>query len=308
MKRKSPAKSRERRIQLLHLFDWVPDRVMISLQYRMKLGRWPNLKNPERFSEKLQWYKLNYHNPLMARCVDKYDVRSYVIESGLSEILVPLIGVFESAEEVDFSRLPEHFVLKDVLGGGGNDVLICSNRDNFDEDAARTAMRKWTKRGRHRKHPGREWVYDRKRPSRIICEEYLEPGDSVHGLTEFKFFCFGGKPRYINVISDRDLGKDAAIGIFEADGFRRVNAWRADERRLEREIEIPQSYSDMLRAAETLSAPFPEVRVDFYDLGERGFRFGELTFFAGSGYFPFAPDEFDYQIGSCFKLPTDKSF
>ena len=298
-------KRRETRTKLLRLFDWIPDSAMISLQYRIKLGRWPNLKNPQRFSEKIQWYKLNYYDPLMACCVDKYDVRSYVKECGLEHILVPVLGIYDSADDVCFSALPESFVLKDTLGGGGNDVVVCSNREDFDENAAREAMRRWTESGRHRKHPGREWVYEREGSSQIVCEEYLKPDDPVHGLTEFKFFCFNGEPRYLYVISDRDLGNGAALGVFEVDNFQRVNAWRADERRLERDIKCPESYVEMLEAAKILSAPFPEVRVDFYDLGRDGFRFSELTFFDGSGYFAFIPDQFDTEIGSCFDLPVN---
>ena len=37
-----------------------------------------NLKNPQRYTEKLQWYKMYYRDPVMKQCVDKYEVRKYV--------------------------------------------------------------------------------------------------------------------------------------------------------------------------------------------------------------------------------------
>lgn len=303
MSYKDVIKSRETRTRILRLLDWIPDRIMIPLQYRIKTGRRLDLREPKRFTEKLQWMKLNYRDPLMARCVDKYDVRGYVEERGLGDTLVPLLGVYGNADDVDFSALPERFVLKDTLGGGGNDVVVCAGRADFDEESAREAMRRWTEPGRHRRHPGREWVYDREGSSRIVCEEYLESEDAEHGLVEYKFFCFGGEPRYLYVLSDRELGNGAALGVFEAEGFQRVEAWRADERRLDRSPARPATYDAMLSAARALSGPFPEVRVDFYDLGERGFRFGELTFFDGSGYFAYEPDEFDFEMGDAFELP-----
>ena len=63
---------------------------MLKLQYKIKTGRALNLKDPQRYTEKLQWYKLNYKNPIMHQCVDKYLVREYVAKKGLEKILVEL--------------------------------------------------------------------------------------------------------------------------------------------------------------------------------------------------------------------------
>lgn len=106
------------RFRILQLLSWVPDKWMIPLQYRIKTGRWPNLKSPQRFTEKLQVYKMRYHNPLMHQCVDKYEVRKYVTSLGLEHILVKLFGVYNNAREIDFSQLPTQFVIKTTDGGG----------------------------------------------------------------------------------------------------------------------------------------------------------------------------------------------
>ena len=120
-------KSRKVREQILRLLRFVPDKTMVKIQYRIKTGRKLNLKNPQRYTEKLQWYKLYYKNPLMIKCVDKYDVREYVKSLGLEEILNECYGVFDKVEDIDFDKLPNQFVMKDTLGGGGDRVIICKD-------------------------------------------------------------------------------------------------------------------------------------------------------------------------------------
>ena len=110
-------KSRDTRLKILKMLRFIPDSLMLKLQYRIKLGKKLNLKNPKRYTEKLQWYKLNYRDPLMAKCADKYAVRNYIESQGLENILNPLYGVYDRAEDIDFDALPAKFVMKDTLGG-----------------------------------------------------------------------------------------------------------------------------------------------------------------------------------------------
>lgn len=128
MNYKKIIKSRETRIKLLSLLNFIPDKTMIKLQYYIKTGRRLNLKHPQRYTEKLQWYKLYYRDPLMQQCSDKYDVREYVKSKGLGHILNECYGVYERVEDIDFDSLPNQFVLKDTLGGGGNSVIICRKK------------------------------------------------------------------------------------------------------------------------------------------------------------------------------------
>ena len=121
-------KSRETRLRILRTLDFIPDKTMIKMQYFIKTGRRLNLKNPQRYTEKLQWYKLYYRDPLMQQCADKYDVREYVRSKGLGYILNECYGVYERVEDIDFDSLPDQFVLKDTLGGGGNSIIICKDK------------------------------------------------------------------------------------------------------------------------------------------------------------------------------------
>lgn len=101
---------------MMRAMSFVPDRWMVKLQYWIKTGRRLDLKDPKRYTEKLQWYKLHYRDPLMAQCADKYAVRDYVKSVGLEGILNTVYGVFDSPEEIDWEKLPRQFVAKDTLG------------------------------------------------------------------------------------------------------------------------------------------------------------------------------------------------
>ncbi|MDY5122815.1 MAG: ATP-grasp fold amidoligase family protein [Treponema sp.] len=303
MNYKKIIKSRAFRIKVMQFLSFVPDSWVLKLQYRIKTGRKLNLKNPQRYSEKIQWYKLNYRNELMPKCVDKWEVRKFVEECGLASILNEVIGVYESPDDIDFGKLPEQFVLKDTLGGGGNSVIICKNKASLDMISAKQQMQQWVKPIRG-KHPGREWVYDNA-PHRIIIEKYIESEENKGGLIDYKFLCFNGKCEFVYVIANRKLGCEAELGIFSPE-FEKLPYERCDEHFLNRVIPKPANWSELLRTAEKLSGAFPHARIDLYNQSEK-ILFGEITFFDGSGYVMFDPDEFDYLIGDKFILPQRNS-
>lgn len=291
-------KSRTVRIKLMRILSFVLDAWMVKLQYRLKTGRKLNLKNPQRYTEKLQWYKLNYRDPLMAKCVDKYEVREYVKQVGLENILNPIYGVYNSPEEVDWNQLPDQFVAKDTLGGGGNDVLICKDKSKLNKTEFYELLARWTQPVKG-KHPGREWVYDNAK-HRILIEKYIPSSPQDGGLIDYKFFCFSGKAKFLYVIADRDLGKGAGLGIYDMQ-FNRLPFERVDERPLKREISQPKPYEKMIEYAEILATPFPHARIDFYCQDET-ILFGEITFFDGSGYMKYDPDSVDYLFGEKFSI------
>ncbi|WP_418667975.1 ATP-grasp fold amidoligase family protein [Allofournierella sp.] len=296
---KKIVKSRQARVKIMRALSFIPDKTMLKLQYRIKMGRKLNLDNPQRYTEKLQWYKLNYRDPLMAQCVDKYEVRKYVTEKGYASILNELYGVYDDPKEIDFDELPNQFVLKDTLGGGGNSVIICRDKSSLNILETVEKMAQWIK-STAGKHPGREWVYDQGK-NRIIVEKYIPSDPATGGLIDYKFFCFNGKAAYVYGIADRKMGQKAGFGIYTPE-FELLPYTRLDEKPLERTIEKPANYAKLLTCAETLAAPFPHARIDLYDQDGQ-ILFGEITFFDGSGYMKFGPDEFDFLMGKAFKLP-----
>ena len=291
-------KSKNVRLAILNFLSFIPDKWMIMLQYRIKLGRWPNLKNPQRFTEKLQCYKLYYRDPVMKQCADKYDVRQYIESIGLKSILNECYGVYDRAEDVDFDKLPDQFVLKDTLGGGGRRVIICKDKSKADLDEFRTQMRCWTQ-SPTRKSSGREWVYEGHK-HRIIIEKLIPSDELKGGLIDYKFFCFNGRFEYMYVIADRNMGEKAGFGIYNRN-FEKLEVSRCEENPLIREIPKPRNFEDMICIVEKIAAKFPEARVDLYNVDGK-ILFGEITFFSGSGYIKFDPDSFDFEMGKLFKI------
>ena len=285
---------------LLRRLGFIPDRAMTSLQYYIKLRRRIDWKNPRRYTEKVQVYKTYYRDPLMIACSDKADVRGYVAGCGLPEILNGLCGVYDSYDEIDFGALPERFAAKDTLGdGGGHEVLLCRDKEKLDRAVFEKRLRSWTATPAHRPSGGREWPYYSGRNHRILIEQFLDGGPE--GLTDYKFFCFDGEPKYLYVMTDRGGVGGPRLGIFDAD-FTKLPVARRGRRDLAEPPARPENYGAMLDAARRLSAPFPHVRVDLYNIAGR-IVFGELTFFSGTGYIAFDPDSFDFTLGEAFNLP-----
>lgn len=304
MNYKSFIKSRQIRWKILELLNFVPDKQMISIQYFIKCNRLLNLKAPQRFTEKLQWYKLYYRDPLMQLCSDKYEVREYVKNKGLNDILIPIIGIYDKIEDIQIDNLPQQFVAKDTLGAGGTSVIICKDKKTLNYEVFKKQLSLWLNTSSTLKSYGREWVYEGK-THRIIIEDYLQNDPTQGGLIDYKFFCFNGKCAYVYVIADRIIGKQAALGIYTRD-FKKLDVYRADEAPLTRCITKPSNYKILVEIAEALSSPFPEARIDLYDI-ENKIYFGEITFFDGSGYMKFEPDQFDFDLGSRFILPESEA-
>ena len=293
-------KSRKVRLAILRFFNFIPDKWMVKLQYRIKMGKKLNLKNPKSYNEKLQWYKLYYKNPLMVKCVDKYDVRKYVADCGCSELLNECYGVYNNADEIDFSKLPNQFVAKSTLGGGGNSVVIVKDKSKLDIPALKKQMNSWVRENAHIKNSGREWPYNSGENNRIIIEKYIESDDKL-GLVDYKFFCFNGRAEYMFVIAERVLGESASLDIYDRD-FNKLPYRRSGKNNISVDFEKPENFAELRDAAEKLSKQFSHARVDLYDQNGK-IIFGEITFYSGSGYSTYEPEEFDYLMGEKFILP-----
>lgn len=290
---KKTVKNKETRIKILEFLSFIPDSTMVKIQYKIKTGRKVNLKNPQRFTEKLQWIKLNYRDDLITQCSDKFAVRKYVEAKGFPNILVPLLGVYNNVDDIDVTKLPEKFVLKITNGTHSN--IFCEDKDNFDFDIARIELQ--TLLDRKSISPGREWGYHNIIP-KIICETYMEK-DSNNDLIDYKFFCFNGKAYCLYVITER-YTNGARLGIYDLN-FNRLPYNRADIPPIVNEIEKPENFDQMIEIAETLSKDFPHVRVDLYNVKGKIY-FGELTFYDASGYQSYIPDEFDILLGHRLQL------
>ena len=150
-------------------------------------------------------YKMKYRNPDMLRCTDKYEVRKYIEEKGLGEYLIPLIGIYDKVEDIDFNALPRQFVAKSTDGGGGNQVLVCKDKSALSEADFRKRLNGWMTARKVKKQAGREWAYENDYPRRIIIEELIGSSSVKKELSDYKFFCFNGEP-CCQLIQDRSKG------------------------------------------------------------------------------------------------------
>ncbi len=284
------------RLKILETISVLPDDLIIKVQYRMKTGRKVNLENPERYTDKIQWYKLNYRTPLVTQCADKYAVREYVKSKGLDFLLNDLYAVYDNADDIDFSALPKQYAMKSNNSSGTNYFVTDNDSENHEE--LRKLAKGWI--AHKAKSIAGEWCYENIEP-RVIFEKLL-PRDSNNDLPDYKFFCFNGEPyclyTMIDYVDNHDNGK---LSFYDLD-FKRMPYRRSDYVGIDREIKKPENFDKMVEYARILSSDFPHVRVDFYNIDGK-IVFGELTFHNSSGYTNFVPDEFDFIMGEKFKLP-----
>ena len=287
-------RSQKLRFKILSALRFVPDETMVKLQYRIKTGRKLNLKNPERYSEKLQWYKLYYRDPVMMQCADKYTVRKFIQSKGLESILNELYEKFDSPEEISFDSLPGRFVMKLSNGSGTN--LFCTDKKMLDLEKVKEEFRSFY--ARSNASAGREWVYHTGEKPVIIAEKFLEDPEQKGGIYDYKFLCFGGVPQY--VVCDVDRFSDHRRNIYDMDwnDLRIGSDCKCNDVALTR----PTKLDEMAAIAGKLAEGFPAVRVDLYVVKDKIY-FGELTFFPWSGYVVFDPDQFDFDAGEKFVLP-----
>lgn len=291
MERDSVIYKLRRKLQVV-AYKIFPNELMSKFYYGIVLHKKLNLRNPQTFNEKLQWYKLNYfpNNPLVVSCTDKYQVRNYVEKKGFEKHLTKLLGSWDDANEISWEELPKKFVLKCNHGCAYN--ILCSDKDNFDKKNATKQLNRWLKEDFGAFNI--EIHYSNIKPRKIICEEFL--GEII---TDYKFYCFDGVPHFFYVSYDLIHDRQAQIGFFNIDGSK-LPLVRNDYKNIDH-VELPEFFEEMLEVAKVLCADFPFVRVDFFIANNR-FYFAELTFTPGAAMMPINPEEFDYEWGNLLNL------
>lgn len=267
----------------------VPLKWALEDGYYEVFGQRPDLNRPRRYTEKLQKMILCDHNPLYHRLVDKAEVKSYVSSLIGEEHIIPTLGVWSRAEDIDWDSLPDYFVLKCTHDSGS--ALICRDKASFDREAACEKLRAALSRDYWK--VSREWAYKGVKP-RIIAEAYL--GDDV---ADYKFFCFNGKPELLFVATERQKeGEEVKFDFFDM-SFNHLDI-RNGHPNASVPPARPEHFEEMKDLAARLSAGLPQVRVDFYELGGKVY-FGEYTFYHFRGLVPFEPDGWDVKIGNLWK-------
>ena len=268
-----------------HTYKWWPDALWLRMIYRSRFHRPLNLAHPRSFNEKLNWLKLYDRNPLYTRLANKYEAKQYVSERIGPEYVVPCYGVWDRFDDIDFDKLPDQFVLKCTHDSGG--MCLCKDKASLDKAAAKERLERtqrnnffwWT----------REWPYKNIRPQ-ILADELLDD-HTGKTLRDYKFWCFGGVPRYMYcTVKAADIYENFYDMDFQPvaidHGFRRA----------EPEFEKPACFELMKELAAKLSEGIPFVRIDFF-LVEGRVYFGEFTFYDWAGMRPFRDYSQDLELG-----------
>lgn len=283
--------------RFFNLFKNMDDKKYISLMHRLLFKEKMDWDNPKTFTQKLNWLKINFRDPVLTTIVDKYLVRDYVKDIIGEEYLIPLYGVYSSSEDIkrDLDNLPNKFVIKGNNGSGYN--IICSDKDKLDWNKAFKLIDIWLGTSHYLR--AREWPYKNVKPLMVV-EEFLKPKEGI--LVDYKFYAFDGDVKYVGVTFidnenhlsyrnnydiDFNLLKDVQIGF-------RNNPNVTDKK--------PENYEKMLEIARTLSKGFPHLRVDLYNVDGKIY-FGELTVYPGGGTDRLMkPEGLEEKMGSYIKL------
>ena len=257
-----------------------------------------DFKNPKTYNEKLQWLKIYNRDPLYNTFVDKYLVKEYVAKKIGEQYIIPLLGKWNSFDEIDFDKLPDQFVLKCNHDCGG--IVICRDKSSFDKVAAKKKLEEHLKENYYWQH--REWPYKDVKPC-IFAEKYMVD-ESGYELKDYKWFCFDGEPKVLFIAQDRENeNEDTKFDFYDMafnhlpikNGHPNANVIK----------EKPDGFEEMYNLAQVLSKGIPHVRVDFYNINGKIY-FGELTLFHWSGFVKFEPKEWDKIFGDWIKLPKVK--
>ena len=277
---------------------FLPDKPYLKLLFRLRMGRPLNLKDPEAFSDKLQWLKLYNRRPEYTMMVDKYAVKDYVAGIIGKEHVIPTFGVWNRPEDIDWNNLPQSFVLKCTHDSGT--IIIVRDKSNVDKALVEKKLRRWIKRDYYRS--SREWPY-KNVPRRIIAESFIDPRPEYDDLYDFKFFTFNGEPDVLLFCSERKNGSskwdfyDMNMQKMDVSAVHHKTSCLDLKKIISRSV-----FDEMKNNARMLSKNIPFVSVDQYYFNHQVY-FGELTFYSGSGFLQYNPPQFDKFLGDRIIMP-----
>lgn len=272
------------------LYNKMNDEKYLKKKYKLIFHKELDLENPKTFNEKLQWLKLHDRKPQYSMMVDKYEAKKYVASIIGEEHIIPTLGVWERFEDIDFSKLPDQFVMKTTHDSGS--IVICKDKSSFNIKEAKKKINKSLRRNYYLEH--REWPYKNVKP-RIIAETYM--ADVTGILSDYKFFCFNGIPKIMYI--SKDNSDNPGTDFFDMD-FNHLNLKMRDNNS---NIlpDKPLSFLEMKKYAELLSKGIPHLRVDFY-LINNSVYFGELTFYHMAGFQKVTPESWNEKLGDWINL------
>lgn len=261
----------------------------VKLQYKYITHNRLNLKNPTKYTEKLQYLRLKVYpyEELVSKCAGRAGVRDYVKEIGFEQNLIKIYGIYDSFEEIDFDVLPDKFVMKCTHACAFN--YLCFDKSKINKKELSKKFKRWLKTNYGKKTV--ELHYSPIKPQ-IIIEEFLFENDYLP--VEYKIHCFNGKAKYLYVVTSRNRDiryNNYYIDWTPFDGAQ-FNGWK----KTDHELTKPNNFDEMVKMSEELSKNFPFVRVDLYSINGKIY-FSEMTFTPAKGTLIFDDPKVDYEIG-----------
>jgi hypothetical protein len=277
-------------------------KLLIQIRYFLVFHKFPDLKNPKNLNEKILYLKLFTDTTKWTDLTDKYKVREYVKKRGLSDFLVPLLAVWRNSEDINYDDLPNSFIMKANNGGGNTSVKIIKDKSKLsdsDKKQLRLLVEKWLNTSYKKNIAAEPQVRDIK-PC-VVVEELLQTDEGKQSLVDYKIWCFNGKAYYIWVVNDR-VGLDTHVMTYDLNWVAHPEySILTNHYKIAPVIAKPQNLDVMLQVAETLSAGFPCVRVDLYNVKGKVY-FGEMTFTSQGGLMDFYTEDFLNITGALIKL------
>lgn len=318
----NPFRSVARRLtRTLASLGWISPLAAARILYRIKLGRWPDVNDPKDLNEKILRLEFFTDTSMWTRLADKFEVRGFVRERGLENILVPLYGIWNEAGEIDFDTLPDRFALKSTNGYA--QILLISDKARENTETIRRKAAKWANKTFGK--AGAEPHYARI-PARVMAEKLLSPSSQPSSvssselsskphtvssseppspapmLVDYKFLCFGGKPLYCLVCSRRDPKTfHPLLSIYSIPEWKKIDVIMPRDAEPD-PVAPPPSLLEMMDCAATLSKGFPFVRVDLYDIDGK-VMFGEMTFTPAAARIDYFTPDFLLHLGSLISIP-----
>ena len=291
---KKIVRSREWRIKISNFLSFVPDKPYLKMVYYMKTGRHLNLDNPIGFNEKQNWLKLYDKHPEYTKLIDKYEVRDVIKEQLGDGYMFPLLGVWNTYDEIDFTTLPEQFVLK--CTHDSQSVRIVEDKSLINHKEFRKFYNGRLKTNSF--NMGREYPYKNVKP-RIIAEKLMKVDG---GINDYKFFCFDGKPVIMFIATERVSG-DTKFDFYDMD-FNHLDIVNIHPQSEKGGIKKPECFEEMKQIAAKCSKGMKFVRIDLYEIFGKVY-FGEYTFFHGGAFWPLMPEHWEKDLGDLIKIDNN---
>ena len=270
------------RIILYHFPKKTAHKIMYKIKYHKKL----DLENPTTIDEKMHFMIVNEFGEKEAQLTDKVQMRKYVIEKGLKDILIPEYGIYDDVKEIDYNNLPNKFVLKPNNSSGK--IIICLDKNKLNKKDTNKKMKKWLKENWAIMHL--EYQYKDIEP-KIICEKYIGEEDGTLPI-DYKFLCFNGLPKCIMVCSERE--KKVKYDYYDLNW--NYLDYSKEEYKSNKRYKKPEKLNEMIEISRKLSEGIKMVRVDLYDINGKIY-FGELTVSPVAGSFYFNNDKSKIELG-----------